>query len=885
MRLAVAASILVALGLAQAPQTMPRATAADSAGLVPAGRFYPTVVNPSFVALAGDTYAQHVQSVYAWRQRILYTYDDQSPSQLASYDADTFRPTAKKGLPLAGAVQTTLVDDATGTLFLTEGSGPTSTIQAARVVRGVPRLLGTLTIGARSLGDPNQSVVGIAWYRSPDVILLLSADVDATDSAYVPETTRLSAVDVRALASGRARVLWTQALTNCRVPATASTTPSSKAGLGYAPAAHAAYFGCSSVNGQGIYQPPDPIGIGKVVFRAGGSTPVFDHFELFPKAADFTSNGSSSMFDPASQRLVISESNTNRGTQVDAFQTGDDAFVGSAGAGGNAVNQWGLDPVHGRFYFAEANDRVGIAEFDTQATPLAQGATYPQYQNPPDIKGSNYILKLGAQIAVDPKTSRLLVDYATASTGKALTYLNVFRDEVPYFHELPPPNPDANTLNVPERAGVTVAQYSGSAQGYGAIYRQVGGIGNLAYNVFPIFNYDSALPIGGGTREFDAGYLGKLTLDGSEASAAAIADQTDSTNTGADLQTAHATWPFPQVSCVDFGGTRKAVQEPGATAECNQGSHTAAASALGGGSVATIAGTALGRPSSSAATVFNVGSSSVSARISMGAGHGTQTSVSSITRGITLLAGEVQIGELITSVTARAHGRPGTAHAVFTRGLQDVRLGGRLICAASCSADSVAATINAELPGRLRVDFPTPDPAPAKGSPGGYQAVVQRRLDQQVQEEQVNEQPTDRVEVPGMVVTVYEDNVVPSRTIGYFAGVEAEAYYGIYLLNSGGGGAGPSTNPAAPSTGPTAGVAPPPLAPTLPSAMNTPLPYVAVGPGRVLGAVRHGLHVLVNAFGRFFRLFGVWLLLLVPVYLSSRRWALLSRGLFYGGPR
>jgi hypothetical protein len=269
----------------------------------------------------------------------------------------------------------------------------------------------------------------------------------------------------------------------------------------------------------------------------------------------------------------------------------------------------------------------------------------------------------------------------------------------------------------------------------------------------------------------------------------------------------------------------------------------------------------------------------------MGARHGTQTSVSSITRGITLLAGEVQIGELMTSVTATAHGRRGTAHAVFTRGLQDVRLGGRLICAASCSADTVAATINAELPGRLRVDFPTPDPALAKGSPGGYQAVVQRRLDQQVQEEQVNEQPTDRVEVPGMVVTVYEDNVVPSRTIGYFAGVEAEAYYGIYLIESGGSGASSSTNLAGPPTGGAAGVTPPPLAPTLPQAMKTPLPYVAVGPGRVLGAVRHGLHVLVNAVGRFFRLFGVWLLLLVPVYLSSRRWALLSRGLFYGGPR
>src|SRR5205085_878140 len=107
--------------------------------------------------------------------------------------------------------------------------------------------------------------------------------------------------------------------------------------------------------------------------------------------------------------------------------------------------------------------------------------------------------------------------------------------------------------------------------------------------------------------------------------------------------------------------------------------------------------------------------------------------------------------------------------------------------AAGCNTDVVAAAINAAFPGRMRLDFPQPDAALAKGSPGGYEALVQRRADQQVQEVQLNEQPADRVEVPGMVVTAYQDNYVPSRTIAYLGGVEAEAYYGIYLLGDNGG--------------------------------------------------------------------------------------------------
>ena len=854
--------------------------------MVSTGRFYPTVANPGYVAFKGDAYAQHVQPAFAWRQRILYTYDDMSPSMVAAYNADTFHPLASKGLLLAQHVQTFLVSPVTGDLIVVEGSGPSAVLQVVHVTHGSLRLVGTLAFGARGLGDPDQAVVGLAQYADPNVILLLSVDEDPSGSSFIAGTVHVTAVDLTQLAANRASVLWSQSIPDCHLPATQSGAPGSVTGVGYAGAAHSLYFGCTTagVTGSG-YQPPDPSGVGKVMLRPHGKTPTFDHFELFPKSGNF-SQTSVSQFDPVSQRLLISDTDPSRGTQVEAFQTGDDVYVGSVGAGLNELNMWGLDPVHGRFYVGEPDARVGLSDFDTQPTPLQQGSTYGQYQFPPGAhaskQGVSYVLKQGLQIPIDPATHRLLVYY----TGAGLTYLNIFRDDVPYYHEPPAPDPDVNTINMAERPGVTAAEYGASAQGYGAVYRQVGGIANAFYNVTaPFANWDSGLPVGSGTRELDAGYIGKITVDGSEASAAAIADQPDSPNTGADLQTAHATWPFPQVTCVDFGGTGKSVQEAGAAVECNQRNHAASASALGGGSAATVAGTALGKSSPSRTTVFDVGTSSVTAKVAMTAAYGTQTSVSSIARGITLLSGQVQVGELVTTVTASAHGRPGTAHSVFTRVLRDVRLGGRLLCASSCSAASVAATINAEFPGRLRLEFPTPDPALAKGSPGGYQAIAQRKRDQQVQEEQLNEQATDRVEVPGMVATVYEDNVVPSRTVGYFAGVEAEAYYGIYLLGSGAAGAPGATGNAAPAAARPTGAGPAPVVPTLPRAASAPLPYVATGPGRVLAAVRHGLEVLVNAFGQFFRLFGVWLLLLIPVYLSARRWALLSRSLFYGGPK
>jgi hypothetical protein len=164
--------------------------------------------------------------------------------------------------------------------------------------------------------------------------------------------------------------------------------------------------------------------------------------------------------------------------------------------------------------------------------------------------------------------------------------------------------------------------------------------------------------------------------------------------------------------------------------------------------------------------------------------------------------------------------------------------------------------------------------------------VSQRTDAQQTQEVELNDHPTNRREVPGLLVTIYEDNIVPSRTLAYFAGVEAEAYFGIHLLDEGDGFGGPG-GPGGPggngtgATGPGQAGAPGTSGPG--SALSQ-LPTVAPT-GGVLGGVRHGLQVLANSLSRTLRLFGVWAILLVPVYLSARRWMLLSRGSLPRGTR
>jgi len=70
---------------------------------------------------------------------------------------------------------------------------------------------------------------------------------------------------------------------------------------------------------------------------------------------------------------------------------------------------------------------------------------------------------------------------------------------------------------------------------------------------------------------------------------------------------------------------------------------------------------------------------------------------------------------------------------------------------------------------------------------------------------------------------------------------------------------------------------------TQPTAQGGTQPVVAGGAN--LGAfLKHGWQLLFAGLGTALRQFGVWAILLLPIYLSARRWALANRHDTTGGP-
>jgi hypothetical protein len=134
-----------------------------------------------------------------------------------------------------------------------------------------------------------------------------------------------------------------------------------------------------------------------------------------------------------------------------------------------------------------------------------------------------------------------------------------------------------------------------------------------------------------------------------------------------------------------------------------------------------------------------------------------------------------------------------------------------------------------------------------------------------------------------MVITIPVDASRPSRTVISLAGVEAEARYGIYPLSQfladQSAGVAPSGSSATfAGTGSLL-----PFAAGAPFAASasqvTPMSPVASQPAATISSILgwHGWQWALAHPGEFLRLLAVWLVFLVPVYLSARRWSLLRR--------
>jgi hypothetical protein len=267
--------------------------------------------------------------------------------------------------------------------------------------------------------------------------------------------------------------------------------------------------------------------------------------------------------------------------------------------------------------------------------------------------------------------------------------------------------------------------------------------------------------------------------------------------------------------------------------------------------------------------------------------RGAVSTVTSHAENISVLGGILRFGEVRASATAWAHGRPGTSGTDYKPVIKRVSLAGQELCSDTCSTQ-VIDTINQQLAGRVRVSVPVPG---RLASNGGYQATVARRSADQIEEIVLNEQPNDRLELPAMVITVYGDAAKPARTVVELAGAEVEARYGITALSSRfddiddpgsgalssiigsdlAGGSGPSPFFGLPPGEQPFGASPVGISNS--DGTGTPASALSTA-GRLIW---NGLRSL--------KLVPVWAFLLVPIYLSARRWLLLQRTrLLAGGP-
>ena len=861
----------------------------------------PSVAPPGVTSgvLAGST-TLFVDSV----DRVMYAVSRNfSAGWLSAYDADTLHG---RGAGISTDLLTSALADVQGgrllTASLSANGAPVLEVFKSGATGVTRPSVATLT-GAGSATLNGLAIVGMTQPDENDLYVLAAQ----YDTVFVPNTMALAKIDLSSLTSTSVSVTWAVPLPSCQIPIAVTNQQGmaiSSAGLtfsvpnpavDYVPATTSKpasiYVGCDAPSATVLADRTAlPAGVGKLILPAGAA-PTAANFGLFSHPGDY-SHGDSVM-DPVTHRLIITTGQT-----AVVFDTASDAFVGSINLGLQpSMLGVGLNPATGQLYGLANHHLNGLVSAFIRLTPAGQAyfdpAYYPQKSPNP------------SPIAVDPTTNRLFLLNSTGDSNNDAYFVVVHYDGTAADQPLPP-DVDLNTANLEEQAGQTAHTYSGSTEGYGAILRWVGGRDATVENA-AFFNPEGVGAPSPGTRELRLAYLDHLSLSLSQASAASIPVDRDVINTGHDqaqvcglpsTQTGAPTptpspppsplpnstfppsqwndtvcaWPYPAASCNSYGGPADQHQASNslgnAAANCDVDHQLVSTSAYENG-VPTSA--------------VEVTSGSVQSSVTVNTTDGTVSTVTSTAKGIDLLGGAVQIGKVTTTAISKAHGRPGTALSTFTTQVQNVVIQGTDVCSTQCDMQTLAAQINSEFSGQMRVSFPTPD-ASVAASPGGYQALNRQSLADQVQESDLNDQPGDRTEVPGMIVTVFMgDNTQPERLMAYLGGAETEARYGIYSLDQ-------VIDQPVPGTPFQTGLPPDNSVNTITQTLGGDQAGGAGGPGGSTGGgggntrqVLAGLlppggwHWIAEHPIEALKLLFMWAVLLSPIYVASRRWLLLQR--------
>jgi hypothetical protein len=855
------AALLCALAAITAIATTPRAAAA---GTPPDTRFtlvrtwQPSQLPPG---VGASVAASSALLTFDPERHRMWVVVSAFPALLSVYDSDSLRPLSDPVL-LPGEVTATRLDPASGHFLVAQ--------------------TGLYTLGNVKIGtDPAPHLDGFAldgatlqavWHADLTALGpgtdIASLYVDTSGhglyATYEVNAPAVPGVWLARFTLGAATPVlqWTYAL-----PPSCVTTPSvvkaargagtAAPAMGFSAAKRAVYLLCA-VPAE-LARPSLLGGVGKVNLGAGGSAPApTGAFTLMPIAGDIFQSGGSG-FDEGTHRLVFDLQSGSGGDEA-VFDVDADAYVGMIDGGPNHFIGVGVDTRRGRLYGMSGS--AGLTVADLRTTPPSQPTTYPD-------------IKTGEPIVADPADGDVwaLTDEANFTARS----WHVYHDTAPLLDARVAADPDGNTSDIAEDPQTTGATFSASGQAYGMVARQVGGAESAAQDTENVFGVN-----GNSNPELRAAYLNAISLSADQATASSIAADRDAQTIGGDQQSLCAAspqqaqsttcpWPYKAATCSSFDTlTAGGDSTPTGTA--------ASSCSLLQRSVST----------SSSLTAADLGqvtaaSTSSSATILEDATAGVRTQVTAEAHDVVALGGALHIARVVTTAQAHAHGRPGSAGTTFSRDLEGVSLNGTSLCTSPCDLDVVASEINAAYSGRVEISFPTPDAGLAKGSPGGYLALVRISDGDHLDDVLNSSQPADRIEVPGMVITIPVDASRPSRTVISLAGVEAEARYGIYPLSQfladQSAGVTPSGSSATfAGTGSLLPIAA--GAPFAASASQvTPMSPVASQPAATIPSILgwHGWQWALAHPGEFLRLLAVWLVFLVPVYLSARRWSLLRR--------
>lgn len=515
--------------------------------------------------------------------------------------------------------------------------------------------------------------------------------------------------------------------------------------------------------------------------------------------------------DPASERLFL----ITLIREIWVFEAKTMSFLGIAATGPDRTNSptgYGLDPQTGRVFFQSSTFGIGVIE--GRFFPIPQARTTPR-----KTMGQERIFS-------DHQTNRVFV-LEGLDQNKPPAY-RIYRTEAA---PLPPPqpDPDRNTVDMPEREGITEARYFSNGSGYGARVILAKGFSTVAPAPALAAIAPTALVIerhinskcGYTDRELVAGWVRKAEYDTGSTAASAIAFDVDGTtkqdldkpsrcdvairdqngteqfrgifataptldeltqaprdNPDTPQDESNPRWDWDQAECTSSDEAGKATDSAAvddfgpSMVDCPEPGGTLTASAATG-----LDGGVSVRQASTATTIKRTAA-------------GVESTVTAVAQGVDI-AGVISFAEIRSTATSASNGRPKqgpmSTHDVVVRGAM---LNGTTICDTCQDLPALVNTLNQAAGGRAV--FRT-----AKGANSGLDEDLKRgskRGAQTAVKKSTVRQTSDRIlvgdfttEVPGLEMTVFNDNVEwgRARQLYQFAGVSSAATYNIALRPTG----------------------------------------------------------------------------------------------------